>query len=139
QGKTEAAIQVAVENAKLGKRVHMFSLEMTARQIVRRMTRYLAQVSIAAMRDPRCLNPDQKNRLAKARIKLSQLDIVIDDTHELTTQEYRSRCVLAAKRWKADLIVTDYAQLLLVPKAKNALEEAKKQAESLRHIARDYC
>lgn len=139
QGKTEAAIQVIVENARLGLRVQFFSLEMRSSQIVRRMARYIAQVPIQHMRDPRTLTPNEKFRLFKAREELSKLPIVIDDTHELTTTEFRSRSVLAAKRWKADLIVMDYAQLLLAPRAKNALEEAKKQAETLRHIARDYC
>lgn len=140
QGKTEAAIQTIVENARRGLRVHFFSLEMRAHQIVRRMARYIARVSVHAMRDPRCLGKQtDRVRLREAREELSQLPIVIDDTHELTTQEYRSRSVLAVRRWKADLIVMDYAQLLLVPKAKNALEQAQKQAETLRHIARDYC
>jgi replicative DNA helicase len=139
QGKTEAATQVIVENAKRGLRVHFFSLEMTARQITRRMARYLAEVPVGHMRDPRCLTPNERFRLFKAREELVRLPIVIDDTHELTAADFRSRSVLAAKRWKADLLVVDYAQLLLVPRAKNALEEAKKQAETLRHIARDYC
>jgi len=139
QGKTEAAIQTIVENARRGLRVHMHSLEMKEHQIVRRMARYIAKVPVVHMRDPRCLTPEERERLRLARRELASLPIVIDDTHELTTQEYRSRCVLAAKRGKADLIVTDYAQLLIVPKAKSPLEEAKKQAETLRHIARDYC
>jgi replicative DNA helicase len=33
----------------------------------------------------------------------------------------------------------DYAQLMLVPRTKNIVEAAPKQAETLRHIARDYC
>jgi len=139
QGKTEAAIQVIVENAKRGLRVHFFSLEMKAHQIFRRMARYLAMVPVQHMRDPRWLTPQERFRLFKAREELSKLTIVIDDTHELTVSEYRSRSVLAARRWKADLLVVDYAQLLIVPRAKNVLEEAKKQAETLRHIARDYC
>jgi replicative DNA helicase len=139
QGKTEAAIQTIIENARLGLRVHFFSLEMKAYQIVRRMARFIAEVPIKQMRDPRCLTPSEKARLKAAREVLAQLPIVIDDTHELTVTDYRSRCVLAAKRWQADLIVTDYAQLLLVPKAKNGIETAQKQAETLRHIARDYC
>jgi replicative DNA helicase len=117
----------------------MFSLEMKAHQIARRMARYIAQVPVAQMRDPRCLNDTQRQQLKQARAELADLPIVIDDTHELTTSEYRSRSVLAAKRWKADLIVTDYAQLLMVPKAKSIIEAAPKQAEALRHIARDYC
>jgi replicative DNA helicase len=139
QGKTEAAVQVIVGNARRGLRVHFFSLEMKSSQIVRRMARYIAEVPVKNMRDPRWLTPQERFRLAKARDELAKLPIMIDDTHELTTHEYRSRSVLAAKRWKADLIVCDYAQLLLVPKAKNSLEQAQKQAETLRHIARDYC
>jgi replicative DNA helicase len=139
QGKTEAAIQTILRNAQRGLRVHVFSLEMKSRQIIRRMLRYMARVPVQSMRDPRCLNLDERDRLRWARQELVKLPIVIDDTHELTVTEFRSRSILAALRWKADLIVCDYAQLLLVPKAKNGLEEAKKQAETLRHIARDYC
>jgi replicative DNA helicase len=53
QGKTEAAIQAIVANARRGLRVHFFSLEMKASQIVRRMARYIAMVPITHMRDPR--------------------------------------------------------------------------------------
>lgn len=139
QGKTEAAVQTIVENARRGLRVHMQSMEMREHQIARRMIRYVARIPVQHMRDPRCLTPEEKRRIAVAREELADLKIKIDDTHELTTSEYRSRCVLAAKRWRADLIVTDYAQLLIVPKAKNIIEAAPKQAETLRHIARDYC
>ena len=139
QGKTEAAVQTILENARRGLRVHVQSMEMRKQQIIRRMVRLVAQVPVSHMRDPRCLTPDERRRIVVAREELADLPIFIDDTHELTMSEYRSRAVLAAKRWKADLLVVDYAQLLLVPRAKNAVEEAKKQAETLRHIARDYC
>lgn len=139
QGKTEAAIQCIVNNARRGLRVHVFSLEMTAQQLVRRMTRLVAQVPVMKMRDPRTLTPGERYQLSQAREEIIDLPIVIDDTHELTYGDFRSRAVLAAKRGQADLLVIDYGQLLLVPKAKNMIEEAKKQAETLRHIARDYC
>jgi replicative DNA helicase len=141
QGKTEVAIQVAVENARRKLRVHLQSMEMKNYQIMRRMTRYIARVPISSMRDPRCLTFEQKRRIVQAREELADLTdyINIDDTHELTIAEYRSRCASAAKRWKADLIITDYAQLLIVPKARNLIEAAPKQAETLRHVARDYC
>jgi replicative DNA helicase len=139
QGKTEAAIQTIVDNARRGLRVHMQSMEMREHQIVRRMLRYVAQIPVINMRDPRTLTPEQRRKIVWAREELFDLPIFIDDTPELTIREYRSRCVLAAKRWKADLIVTDYAQLLLVPRAKSPVEEAKAQAETLRYIARNYC
>lgn len=138
-GKTEGGLQVALKNARRGQRVHIQSLEMTRRTLLRRLWRLIARVPVAAMRDPRCLTPEQRRAIRYAQEELADLQIFIDDTHELTIAEYRSRAVLAAKRWKADLIVIDYAQLLIVPRAKTIIEAAPKQAETLRHVARDYC
>lgn len=139
QGKTEAAIQIAVRNARRGLRVHFQSLEMSRTQLERRLLRYMARVEVRKARDPRTLFPNEIRAITDAADELVGLPLSIDDEHELTTTDFRSRSVLAAKRWKADLLILDYGQLLLVPRAKNAVEEAKKQAEALRHIARDYC
>jgi replicative DNA helicase len=138
-GKTEAGLQIALANARRGLRVHIQSLEMKKGRLLRRLWRLMARVPVSAMRDPRCLTPDQRAAIRVAQEELVGLPILIDDKHELTINEFRSRAILAAKRWKADLIVVDYAQLLIVPRAKNIIEAAPKQAETLRHIARDYC
>src|SRR6185312_15773308 len=139
QGKTEAAIQCVVRNARRRLRVYLQSLEMQRDQILRRMWRWMAKIPVAAMRDPRCLRPDQRQAIRNAQEEVCDLPIFIDDTHELTISEFRSRAVLASRRWKADLLVVDYGQLLLVPRSKSIIEAAPKQAETLRHIARDYC
>jgi replicative DNA helicase len=138
-GKTEGGLQVALKNARRGLRVHFQSLEMRTMSLQRRFWRLMAGVPVSAMRDPRCLTPDQRQGIRAAQEELADLPICIDDTHELTISDFRSRAVLAAKRWKADLMIVDYAQLLLVPRAKSIIEAAPKQAETLRHIARDYC
>lgn len=138
-GKTEGGLQIALRNARRGLRVHFQSLEMRTMQLQRRFWRLIAQVPVYAMRDPRCLTPDQRQAIRQAQEELADLPISIDDTHELTISDYRSRAVLAAKRWKADLQIVDYAQLLIVPKTRSIIEAAPKQAETLRHIARDYC
>ncbi len=138
-GKTEAALQLTLANARRGLRVHFQSMEMTHGQLQRRLWRLISQVPVSAMRDPRCLTPDQRARIRIAQEELLDLPIFIDDTHELKVSDFRSRAILAAKRWKADLIVADYAQLIIVPRAKSIVEAAPTQAETLRHIARDYC
>jgi replicative DNA helicase len=138
-GKTEGALQIAITNARRGLRVHLQSLEMKSNQLLRRMWRMMAQVPVSKMRDPRTLTPEERQAIRRAQEELAGLPIEIDDTHELTVSEFRSRAVLAAKRWKADLLIVDYAQLLMVPKARTIVEAAPKQAEALRHIARDYC
>jgi replicative DNA helicase len=138
-GKTEAGLQIAITNARRGLRVHFQSLEMRSSQLLRRMWRLIAKVPVSAMRDPRTLTPDQRRAIALAQEEVADLHIFIDETHELSCSEFRSRAVLAVKRWKADILVVDYAQLLLVPKARTIIEAAPKQAETLRHIARDYC
>lgn len=138
-GKTEAGLQIALRNARKGKRVYIQSLEMSRTQLMRRLVRLLAKVPVAAMRDARLLRPNQRQDITNAYEELVDLPIQIDDTHELTYRDFRSRAVLAAKRWKADLIVVDYAQLIQVPRSRSIIEAAPKQAETLRHIARDYC
>jgi replicative DNA helicase len=138
-GKTEGALQIALANARRGLRVHFQSLEMRNQQLLRRLWRLMARIPVSKMRDPRTLTPSERHAIRMAQEELAGLPIEIDDTHELTTSEFRSRAVLAAKRWKADLLIVDYAQLLLVPKARNIIEAAPRQAEALRHIARDYC
>ena len=138
-GKTEAGLQIALKNARAGQRVYIQSLEMRAKQLTRRLWRLIARVPVSAMRDPRCLTPEQRQAVLGAQEELADLPIFIDDTHELSLSDFRSRAVLASKRWKADLLIVDYAQLLLVPRAKGIIEAAPKQAETLRHIARDYC
>lgn len=138
-GKTEAGLQIALKNARRGLRVHVQSLEMRSRQLMRRLWRLMARVPVSAMRDPRCLTPEQRKAISLAQEELADLPIFIDDTHELSLSDFRSRAVLASRRWKADLMVVDYAQLLIVPRARGIIEAAPKQAETLRHIARDYC
>jgi replicative DNA helicase len=139
QGKTQGAIQCTLANARRGLRVHIQSLEMKREQLLRRLWGLIARVPVRDMRDPRCLRPEQRQAIRRAQEELADLPIFIDDKHELTVNEFRSRAILAAKRWKADLIIVDYAQLLIVPRAKSIIEAAPKQAETLRHIARDYC
>lgn len=138
-GKTEGALQIALANARRGLRVHIQSMEMRSHQLLRRLWRLMAHVPVAKMRDPRTLTPAERQAIRVAQEELADLPIEIDDQHELTVSEFRSRAVLAAKRWKADLLIVDYAQLLLVPKTRTIVEAAPKQAETLRHIARDYC
>ena len=138
-GKTEGGLQIALRNARAGMRVYFQSLEMRRESLLRRLWRIMARVPVSAMRDPRCLNLAQREAIKNAQEELLDLPIFIDDTHELTISEFRSRAVLAAKRWRADLLVVDYAQLLLVPRSRSIIEAAPRQAEALRHIARDYC
>jgi replicative DNA helicase len=138
-GKTESGLQVALRNARAGKRVYVQSIEMTHPQLISRSCRMMAHIDVRDMRDPRCLRPEQRQAIRLAEEELLDLAIFIDDSYDVTCQKFHSRAVLAANRWKADLAVVDYGQLLQVPKAKNSIDEAKKQAETLRHIARDFC
>lgn len=138
-GKTEGSLQIALKNARRGLRVHIQSLEMKSNRLLPRLWRLIAQVPVSAMRDPRYLTGDQRQAIRDSQEELMDLPIFIDDTHELTVSDFRSRAVIAARRWKADLIIVDYAQLLIVPKTRGIIEAAPKQAETLRHIARDYC
>ena len=90
-GKTEAGLQLALRNARRGLRVHIQSLEMKRDPLLWRLWRLMAKIPIPMMRDPRCLGPAHRHEIRLAQEEMADLPIEIDDTHELTISEFRSR------------------------------------------------
>jgi len=91
--------------------VAIFSLEMSAQQLVQRMLCSRARVNLAKTRDGFLAEADFP-RLTHAASKLAEAKIFIDDTAGLTILELRAK----ARRLKAQqdvrLIIVDYLQLL---------------------------
>ena len=92
--------------------VLIFSLEMSAEQLVQRMLGSEAKVNIHDIRNGSFAENDW-DKLADAAGRLSQAPIFIDDSSMLSTLEFRAR----ARRFKSrfenlGLIVVDYLQLM---------------------------
>jgi len=111
-GKTALAMNIAEHVAIETKLpVAIFSLEMSAQQLVQRMLCSRARVNLAKTRDGFLAEADFP-KLTHAASKLAEAKIFVDDTAGLTILELRAK----ARRLKAQqdvrLIIVDYLQLL---------------------------
>lgn len=108
-GKTSFAMNIATEAAiKTKKTVCVFSLEMSAEQLVNRMLSSEAQIDSMRMRSGTLTGEDWK-AIAHASSRLSETDILIDDTPGIGVTGMKSKL----RRVKnLGLVVVDYLQLM---------------------------
>src|SRR2546426_10713443 len=111
-GKTALVMNIAEHAAiQLKLPVAIFSLEMSAQQLVQRMLCSRARVNLAKTRDGFLAESDFP-KLTNAASKLAEAKIFIDDSAGLSILELRAK----ARRLKAQhdvrLIIVDYLQLL---------------------------
>ncbi len=108
-GKTSFTMNIATRASKnLGKTVCVFSLEMSAEQLVMRMISNEARIDNTILRSGR-LAPENWNSLAIAANTLSQCNILIDDTAGMSVTMMKSRL---RKIKNLGLVVIDYLQLM---------------------------
>ena len=108
-GKTSFTMNIATRAAKTsGKTVCVFSLEMSAEQLVLRMMASEARVNNMVFRSGK-LQADDWNKVAVAVNSLSECDVLIDDTPGMSVTKMKSRL----RRVKnLGLVVIDYLQLM---------------------------
>jgi replicative DNA helicase len=111
-GKTAFALNMAVNAAKKGTRVAVFSLEMSAEQLVLRLLSSESKVDGQKMRTGR-LSDDDWRPLGDAMGRLDLCDIHVDDTAGLSALELRAKARrLFRDKDKPGLIIVDYLQLM---------------------------
>jgi len=110
-GKTALALNVA-RNAAVdgGKKVAVFSLEMTTRSLVMRMLSSEAQVDFSTFRSG-LISSEVHGRLMVSAGSLAEAGIWIDDTGAATVLEIRSKSRRLRAEQGLDLVVVDYLQL----------------------------
>ena len=108
-GKTSFVLNIGTNVAiQTKKKVCIFSLEMSAEQLVSRILSSEAMIDSYAMRSGN-LKPEEWDKLADAASRLAGSDILIDDTPGITVTEMK------AKLRRVDnlgLVVVDYLQLM---------------------------
>jgi replicative DNA helicase len=138
-GKTAFAMNVA-ENVALEARkpVAIFSMEMSATQLVTRLISSYGSIDQTKLRTGR-LDDEDWPRVTKATEKLTDSPLFIDDTPSLSPGDIRAR----ARRLKREhkdlgLIVVDYLQLMQVPgNQENRATEISEISRSLKALARE--
>jgi replicative DNA helicase len=137
-GKTTLAMNIA-ENAaiKHEKPVAIFSMEMSAQQLVRRMFSSLGQIDQNKLRSGNLDDLDWP-KLTSAMNLLHKSHIFIDETASLSPAELRARARRLKREHDIGLIVVDYLQLMAVPGTReNRATEIAEISRSLKAIAKE--
>lgn len=137
-GKTALALDIARNAAKNGTPVGIFSLEMSAQQLVDRLLASEAKVDSWKMRTGKGLNDDDFSRISDALNTLSQAPIYIDDEASKNILQMRAM----ARRLQAEhglgLIIVDYLQLM-APRTNNdnMVQQMTEISRSLKGLAKE--
>jgi len=134
-GKTSFALNIATNVAKqTGKAVCIFSLEMSAEQLVNRVLSSEALVNSYSLRTGD-LTPEDWEHLAVASGQLSGCDILIDDTSGMTVTAMKAKL----RRVKnLGMVVIDYLGLMQGDKhTDNRVQEVSEISRSLKIMAKE--
>jgi replicative DNA helicase len=137
-GKTTLAMNIA-ENAaiKHDVPVAIFSMEMSALQLVMRLFSSLGQIDQTRLRTG---NLDELDwpKLTSAMNLLHKSHIFIDETPSLSPSELRARARRLKREHNIGMIVVDYLQLMSVPGSnENRATEIAEISRSLKAIAKE--
>ena len=134
-GKTSFALNIATNVAQsTRKKVCVFSLEMSAEQLVSRILSSEALVDSHELRSGK-LSSDSWEKIADASSRLASCDILIDDTSGLTVTDMK------AKLRRVDnlgLVIVDYLQLMQSDrKIDNRVQEVAEISRAFKIMAKE--
>ncbi|MDI6691996.1 MAG: replicative DNA helicase [Anaerosomatales bacterium] len=110
-GKTALALNIAVEAARKGYPVAIFSLEMSSEQLVQRLLCAEARVDSHRLRTG-YLNDSDWPALVDAAGRLGDMPLWVDDTASTSIVEVRAKARRLFRDKQDGLIVVDYLQLM---------------------------
>jgi replicative DNA helicase len=138
-GKTALALNIA-ENVALaeGLPVVVFSMEMSGEQLASRLLGSVGRVDQSRMRTGK-LQDDEWPRVTDAIARLSNTQILIDETGSLSSLELRARARRIARNFGGTLglVVIDYLQLMSGSGAENRATEISEISRSLKSLAKE--
>lgn len=138
-GKTAFALNIAQNvGVRARETVAIFSLEMSAAQLVQRMICAEANVDATRMRTGN-LEGDDWEKLTMAIGSLSEAQIYIDDTPGITVADIRAKCRRLKKERGLGMILIDYLQLIQGrgKAGENRQQEVSEISRTLKQIARE--
>jgi replicative DNA helicase len=138
-GKTALALNIAEHVAlEAGLPVGVFSMEMSATQLVMRMLGAVGKLDQHKVRTGRLADEDWR-RLTDAVGKLNEAPIQIDETAALNALELRARARRLHRHFgKLGLIVVDYLQLMSAASSgENRATEISEISRSLKALAKE--
>ncbi len=137
-GKTSFALSL-VQYAALEKRkkVALFSLEMSAEQLVQRLVSSMALIDSQNLRIGK-ISEAEYPKLIKATGVLSETQVFIDDSAAITPLEVRAKARRLHAEHGLDMLVIDYLQLMSVRgRIENRVQEIALISRQLKELARE--
>jgi len=137
-GKTAFALNIAQHaSLRINQPVLIFSLEMSAAQLVQRLLCAEARVDSRSVRTGFLQSPDWR-RLTDAAGRLSEAPLYIDDSANLSVLEIRAKARRLKHEHGLELVVIDYLQLMQGRfRSENRQQEIAEISRSLKALAKD--
>ena len=136
-GKTALAINMALEAWHSGHPVAIFSLEMSAEQLVLRMLSAESQIPHQKIRNA-LVGPEEWMTLTNTAARLAEAKVFIDDTPALNIMELRAKARKLKAQENIGLIVVDYLQLLNShQRHENRTQEISAISRALKALAKE--
>ncbi len=110
-GKTALALNMAVNAAKAGTTVAVFSLEMAAEQLIQRILCSEARINSQDVRTGYVKDPDW-GKIHRTMGQLAELDFFVDDTPSISILEIKAKARRLMRDRPKGLIIVDYLQLM---------------------------
>jgi replicative DNA helicase len=134
-GKTAFASQILMQKSLEGLSVALFSLEMSASQIMERNLSNLGRVDLNSIRDGSMSDKGWVS-IATATYQLSKAKYYVEERAR-TIAQVREKCFEIRRDVGLDLICIDYLQLMSATSAENRTTEISAISRGLKMIAMD--
>jgi replicative DNA helicase len=136
-GKTSFALNIAQHAAREGRKIGLFSLEMSREQLFLRLLTGQARVDAHRLRTGR-LGREEWARLTAAFGELSAMPVFIDDTAGTGVLEMRAKSRRLKMEQGLDLLIIDYLQLMRGRgRFENRNQEISEISRSLKELAKE--
>jgi replicative DNA helicase len=137
-GKSSLALGIAYNAAARGRRVGVFSLEMSREQLVQRLLAVETGVDSQQLRLG-YLTDEDWHTVSDAIGRLAQMPIYFDDSAGLTIHEVRSKSRRLEAEVGVDMLIIDYLQLMqgTARRDGNRVQEVSEISRNLKMLARE--
>jgi replicative DNA helicase len=136
-GKSSWLLSAALNAARYGARVAVFSLEMSNEQVVQRLIAAETGINSQKLRLGQ-LEPVEWERFVQAADRLSKLPLYLDDTPALSVMQLRTKCRRQWAQTGLDLAIIDYLQLMNAgTRVDNRVQEISLISMGMKQLARE--
>jgi len=137
-GKTSFLLSVALNAAKFGARILIFTMEMGADQIIQRLVSMETGINTQKLRLGQ-LTPQEWTKFVQATGRMTNLHIFIDDSPAMSPLQMRTKCRRLQHEFGLDLVIVDYIQLMSAGGGyeNNRVQEISYISRALKELARE--